>query len=84
MSAADKVNGHLNGASGFVLKDATVENLRPLRIVVVGAGFSGIQAAIRCVVSVLWVYVLSVAFDLHVWKNTRETEKCRPHCVRKE
>ncbi|KAK3694745.1 hypothetical protein B0T22DRAFT_80399 [Podospora appendiculata] len=31
----------------FFLKDVPVENLRPLRVVVVGAGFSGILAAIR-------------------------------------
>ena len=32
---------------GFTIKDVPVENLRPLRVVVVGAGFSGILAAIR-------------------------------------
>lgn len=31
----------------FVLKDTPIENHRPLRVVVVGAGFSGILAAIR-------------------------------------
>ncbi|OAA64312.1 Flavin monooxygenase-like protein [Niveomyces insectorum RCEF 264] len=31
----------------FVLKDATVENLRPLKVRVIGAGYSGIVAAIR-------------------------------------
>jgi len=31
----------------FTLKTEPVENLRPLRVVVVGAGFSGIVAAIR-------------------------------------
>ncbi|KAH6630703.1 hypothetical protein B0J18DRAFT_364269 [Chaetomium sp. MPI-SDFR-AT-0129] len=31
----------------FTLKDASVENLRPFRVIVVGAGFSGILAAIR-------------------------------------
>jgi ribulose 1,5-bisphosphate synthetase/thiazole synthase len=43
------VNGHINGTlkSGFTVKDVPVENLRPLRVVVVGAGFSGILAAIR-------------------------------------
>ncbi|KXX78294.1 putative sterigmatocystin biosynthesis monooxygenase stcW [Madurella mycetomatis] len=54
-------NGHCNGYSNgysngyfnehvgvnFTLKDVPVENLRPLRVVVVGAGFSGILAAIR-------------------------------------
>ncbi|KAL1852735.1 hypothetical protein VTK73DRAFT_9174 [Phialemonium thermophilum] len=31
----------------FTLKDETVENQRPLKVIVVGAGFSGILAAIR-------------------------------------
>lgn len=31
----------------FTLKPEPVENLRPLRVVVIGAGFSGIAAAIR-------------------------------------
>jgi hypothetical protein len=35
----------------FALKNFTVENLRPLRVVVIGAGFSGILAAIRSVAS---------------------------------
>ncbi|KAK4194362.1 hypothetical protein QBC40DRAFT_319912 [Triangularia verruculosa] len=52
---AKGINGHAvngNGVHGhdpdtFTLKDAPVENLRPLRVIVVGAGFSGILAAIR-------------------------------------
>lgn len=47
MAATDGVNGHANGESNFKIKDATIENLRPLRVVMVGAGFSGICAAIR-------------------------------------
>lgn len=39
-------NGHARG-TGLTLKDVPVENLRPIRVVVVGAGFSGILAAIR-------------------------------------
>lgn len=31
----------------FTLKEAPVENLRPLKVRVIGAGFSGILAAIR-------------------------------------
>jgi len=43
-----EVNGSTTGdASGFTIKREPVENLRPLRVVVVGAGFSGIVAAIR-------------------------------------
>ncbi|KAL2266617.1 hypothetical protein VTJ83DRAFT_5969 [Remersonia thermophila] len=37
----------INNHDYFTLKDAPVENLRPLRVVVIGAGFSGILAAIR-------------------------------------
>lgn len=42
-------NGHSNRHVGadFTLKNVPVENLRPLKVVVVGAGFSGILAAIR-------------------------------------
>jgi cation diffusion facilitator CzcD-associated flavoprotein CzcO len=46
-------NGHTNGYSNghvageFTIKDHPVENQRPLKVVVVGAGFSGILAAIR-------------------------------------
>jgi hypothetical protein len=35
----------------FTLKNETLENLRPLRVVVVGAGYSGIYAAIRFEIS---------------------------------
>lgn len=31
----------------FTIKDEPIENLRPLRVVAIGAGFSGILAAIR-------------------------------------
>ncbi|KAF9785639.1 hypothetical protein IL306_005027 [Fusarium sp. DS 682] len=31
----------------FAIQDAPVENLRPLRVVLIGTGFSGILAAIR-------------------------------------
>lgn len=43
-------NGHMDGddlKTKFTLKDTVVENLRPLRVVVIGAGYSGIGAAIR-------------------------------------
>ncbi|KAK3393171.1 hypothetical protein B0H63DRAFT_425007 [Podospora didyma] len=36
-----------HSAEGFTLNNEPVENLRPLRVVVVGAGFAGICAAIR-------------------------------------
>jgi hypothetical protein len=38
------VNGE---RSEFAIKDEPIENQRPLRVVVIGAGFSGILAAIR-------------------------------------
>ena len=54
MADTNGVNGahphphpHSHTPSGFTLKEEPVENLRPLRVVVVGAGFSGIVAAIR-------------------------------------
>jgi hypothetical protein len=53
MPAVNGVKGHHHhqhsdsSSGGFSIKDAPVENLRPLRVVVVGAGFSGILAAIR-------------------------------------
>jgi NADH dehydrogenase FAD-containing subunit len=37
------------GSSTFTLKDAPIENQRPLKVVVIGAGYSGILAAIRYV-----------------------------------
>lgn len=49
MGSVPGAEGQTNGTGGFTLKDATVENLRPLRVVVVGAGYSGICAAIRSV-----------------------------------
>ncbi|KAK1777332.1 hypothetical protein QBC45DRAFT_417018 [Copromyces sp. CBS 386.78] len=47
---ATTANGHMNGHDAktkFTPKDTPVENLRPLRVVVIGAGYSGIGAAIR-------------------------------------
>ena len=53
---ATTTNGHTNGDTNghadtdktdFTLKQAYAENLRPLRVVVIGAGYSGIGAAIR-------------------------------------
>lgn len=38
------VNGQ---TSEFKVKDVPIENQRPLKVVVIGAGFSGILAAIR-------------------------------------
>ncbi|KAH7627614.1 hypothetical protein B0T09DRAFT_347398 [Sordaria sp. MPI-SDFR-AT-0083] len=52
MATTTNTKGHINGDgpktfSNFTLKDIPVENLRPLRVVVIGAGYSGIGAAIR-------------------------------------
>jgi hypothetical protein len=43
------INGTTNGTSkhSFKLNDATVENLRPLKVIVIGAGYSGIYCGIR-------------------------------------
>ncbi|KAH8893783.1 FAD/NAD(P)-binding domain-containing protein [Thozetella sp. PMI_491] len=41
------VDGASPSEGGYVLKDVPVENLRPMRVVVIGAGYSGILAAIR-------------------------------------
>ncbi|KAK3395648.1 hypothetical protein B0T20DRAFT_509394 [Sordaria brevicollis] len=55
MTATATTNGHTNGpapakiTSDFTLKDAYVENLRPLRVVVIGAG-----KAAECRVSVVY------------------------------
>lgn len=35
-------------AIGFELGDFSIEEYRPMKVVVVGAGFSGIAAGIRC------------------------------------
>jgi len=47
-------NGHTTTQNGpgenrpkFTLKDTPVENQRPMRVVIVGAGFSGIYSTIR-------------------------------------
>ena len=43
-------NGVKNGAgvnSGFKLRDSPIENLRPLKVIVIGAGYSGIYCGIR-------------------------------------
>lgn len=35
------------GREDFTIKDETIENLRPMKVIVVGAGLCGIYAAIR-------------------------------------
>lgn len=45
MATSTETNG--TGQGEFKLKQEPIENFRPLRVVVVGAGFSGIAAAIR-------------------------------------
>ncbi|KAL1841206.1 hypothetical protein VTJ49DRAFT_7327 [Mycothermus thermophilus] len=46
LANGSKKAGVLN-SDNFTLKDTPIENLRPFRVVVIGAGFSGILAAIR-------------------------------------
>ncbi|KAK0392925.1 hypothetical protein NLU13_2419 [Sarocladium strictum] len=38
---------HTNGAIPFTLKDEPLENFRPIKVVIIGAGFSGIYTTIR-------------------------------------
>lgn len=38
-----------NRAVPFILKDAPVENHKPMKVVIIGAGFSGIYTTIRSV-----------------------------------
>jgi hypothetical protein len=43
-------NGSMNGTaatSRFKLHDAPIENIRPLKVIVIGAGYSGIYCGIR-------------------------------------
>jgi cation diffusion facilitator CzcD-associated flavoprotein CzcO len=48
MGEMPPINGLDGGLdTGFTVKDAPVENLRPLKVIVIGAGYSGILAAIR-------------------------------------
>ena len=42
-----EINGHVSSTEGFTLKNVPIENPRPVKVVVIGAGFSGICAAIR-------------------------------------
>jgi NADH dehydrogenase FAD-containing subunit len=47
-SAHAQTNGEINGASpAWQLHDQPVENQRPLKIIVIGAGYSGIYLGIR-------------------------------------
>lgn len=45
-----QLNSQVNGVTAqtpFKLHDAPVENLRPLKVIVIGAGYSGIYCGIR-------------------------------------
>jgi hypothetical protein len=46
---ANESNGIPNGtaAPAFKLHDSPIENLRPLKVIVIGAGYSGIYCGIR-------------------------------------
>lgn len=41
------VDGYTNGASTYKLHDTVVENFRPIKVIVIGAGYSGIYCGIR-------------------------------------
>lgn len=49
MHTNSATNGATNGATKtpFKLNDVPVENLRPLKVIVIGAGYSGVYCGIR-------------------------------------
>lgn len=49
------INGAATGSDGtpFKLGSFSIDEYRPLKVVVIGAGFSGIIAGIRCAISIL-------------------------------
>lgn len=44
-----QINGNANEDARFDLKDEPIENLRRMKVRVIGAGYSGILAAIRSI-----------------------------------
>lgn len=62
-------NGTTSTPEKLVLKDAFIENHRHLRVVVVGAGFSGILAAIRLVLNTHgFLLAPTIMFDVVLYK----------------
>lgn len=48
--SSHETNGHTNGQAAeapWLLHDAPIENQRPVRVIVIGAGYSGVYAGIR-------------------------------------
>lgn len=45
----DKMGEQFAASEPFTIKDEPIENLRPLKVIVIGAGFSGIYTTIRFV-----------------------------------
>lgn len=51
-------------SSSFKLGDFSIDEYRPMKVVVIGAGFSGIIAGIRCVTCDL-MFSFSISFVFH-------------------
>ena len=66
MATTDATSG------GYTLKEEPLENLRPLKVRVIGAGYSGIYAAIRFVSRDVEVKTMADRFQ-----DPREAEKRR-------
>lgn len=47
VAANGTIHASANGVKGFELRDGPVEHLRRLKVIVIGAGYSGIYHAIR-------------------------------------
>ena len=47
LSAPNETNRHMSSSRFMLKKDKCIDDLRPFKVVVIGAGFSGITCAIR-------------------------------------
>jgi ribulose 1,5-bisphosphate synthetase/thiazole synthase len=47
MEHSSRVDSHRNDAAEAHLRQGVVENLRPLKVIVIGAGYSGIYHGVR-------------------------------------
>ena len=46
-SETSKINGQANGEALWQIHDSPIENQRPIKVIVIGAGYSGIYMGIR-------------------------------------
>ena len=60
VNGVNGLNGAACGPDGtpFKLGNFSIDDYRPLKVVVIGAGFSGITAGIRSVLLVCWMYFM--------------------------